>query len=66
MKDLLNNITSKTRIMWYELNKKYGDHTYSLCVNGLGEVELTKGYTHVIAKGTNRDVQRKIKELLNK
>lgn len=66
MKDLLNNITSKTRLMWYELNKKYGEHTYNLCVNGLGEVELTKGYTHVIVKGTNRDVQRKIKELLNK
>ena len=52
--------------MWYELNKKSGEHTYNLCVNGLGEVELTKGYTHVIVKGTNRDVQRKIKELLNK
>lgn len=66
MNDLLRNITNRTRAMWYELNKKYGEHTYRLCVNGLGEVELTKGYTHVIVKGTNRDVQRKIKELLNK
>lgn len=66
MNDLLRNITNRTIAMWYELNKKYGDHTYRLCVNGLGEVELAEGYTHVIAKGTNRDVQRKIKELLNK
>lgn len=66
MKDLLAKITSRTRAMWYELNKKYGENAYRLCVNGLGEVELTKGYTHVIVKGTNRDVQRKIKELLNK
>lgn len=63
---LLEKITTKTRLMWYELNKKYGDHTYNLMVNGLGQIELAYNYTTIIAKGTNKDVQAKIKELLNK
>lgn len=64
--DLLKKIATKTRVMWYDLNKKYGERTYNLLVNGLGEVELAEGYTHIIVRGTNRDVQSKIKELLNK
>lgn len=64
--DLLKKITTKTRLMWYELNDKYGDHTYNLMVNGLGQIELAYHYSKIIAKGTNRDVQCKIKELLNK
>ena len=66
MESLLNKITRKTVTMWYEVNKKYGDHTYNLQVNGLGEVELAERYTHIIVKGTNRDVQKVLKELLNK
>lgn len=65
-KDLLENITARTEKMWNELLEKKGDH-WGLVVNGLGEVLLLDGrYTgNALAKG-NRNVQRKIKELLNK
>lgn len=62
--DLLNKISNKTRDLWYEVNKKYGDHTYSLNVTGTGKICLCKGYTTALVKGTNAQVQQKLKELL--
>lgn len=64
-KDLLENITARTEKMWNELLVKKGDH-WGLVVNGLGEVLLLDGrYTgNALAKG-NRNIQRKIKELMN-
>lgn len=63
-KDILENITKTTEKKWNELITKKG-YNWALVVNGLGEVELLNGrYTgEVIAKG-NRNVQRKIKELM--
>lgn len=61
-KDLLKSITDKTRELWDQLNDKIGD-VYRLCVNGLGEVLLTRGYTEVVASG-NRNIQKFIKSLL--
>lgn len=64
MKKGLNAITEKTDALWNEVCKKYGQHAYRLCVNGLDQVELTKGYTEVIATG-NKEIQSKLRELLN-
>ncbi len=62
----LKAISQRTTELWYQVNKKYGDHKYTLGVNGLGEVILSKGYGgEVIAKG-NRNAQRVLTELLNK
>lgn len=65
-KDLLENISERTNRLWNELLEKKGEH-WGLVVNGLGEVLLLDGrYTgNTIAKG-NGNIQRKIKELLNK
>ena len=57
-------ITQNTRTLWYKVNEKYGDHVYSLAVNGLDQVVLCKGYGETIALGT-RAVNAKLKELLN-
>ena len=59
----LNAITESTLKLWYRVNKKYGDHKYTLGVNGLDEVVLQKGYTTEIAKGT-KQVKAKLRELL--
>lgn len=59
----LNAIKSSSLNLWYKVNEKYGDHKYTLCVNGLGEVELCKGYCETIAKGT-REINAKLRELL--
>ena len=64
MKKGLNAITEKTESLWNEVCKKYGQHAYRLAVNGLDQVELTKGYTEVIATG-NKEIQSKLRELLN-
>lgn len=65
-KDLLENISERTKKLWNDLHNKKGEH-WGLSVNGLGEVLLTEGrYTdNVIAKG-NRNIQRVIKELMKK
>lgn len=60
----LNAITKSTKELWYKVNEKYGDHEYTLAVNGLDEVVLQRGYTEEIAKGT-KQVKAKLKELLN-
>ena len=59
----LNAISETTLNLWYKANKKYGDHVYTLAVNGLDEVVLSKRYMEDIAKG-NREVQTALKELL--
>ena len=59
----LDAITKPTLELWYKVNEKYGAHKYTLGVNGLDEVILSKGYTEDIAKGT-RQVKAKLKELL--
>ena len=66
MKNLLKNITQRTEMMWNELLNKKGNN-WALVVNGLGEVELLNGrYTgEVLAKG-NRNIQKLIRELMNK
>ena len=61
----LDAISARTTALWYKVNEKYGDHVYNLCVNGLDEVVLCKGYSEDIAKG-NRNVQRVLRELLEK
>jgi len=59
----LNAISEQTTALWYRVNKKYGEHVYTLGVNGLGEVVLCKGYGETIAKG-NRQAQQTMKRLL--
>lgn len=59
----LEVITQTTTDLWYKVNEKYGDHVYTLGVNGLDEVVLSKRYMEDIAKG-NREVQTALKELL--
>ncbi len=59
----LSAISDTTRELWYQVNRKYGDHVYNLAVNGLDEVILSKGYTEEIAKG-NRRAQNVLRELL--
>lgn len=63
MKKGLEAITQKTTDLWNKVNAKYGDHAYTLAVNGLGEVILAKGYTEEIAKG-NRNAQKVLHNLL--
>lgn len=63
MKKGLDAISARTEKLWNEVVKKYGPHTYTLGVNGLDEVVLSKRYMEDIAKG-NREVQRVLKELL--
>lgn len=60
----LNAISETTLNLWYKVNKKYGDHVYTLAVNGLDEVVLNKDYTESIVKGSNRAVQKVLCELL--
>jgi len=64
MKKGLDAITEPTLNLWHKVNEKYGYRIYTLGVNGLDEVILSKGYTEVIAKGT-RQVKAKLRELLN-
>lgn len=63
MKKGLSAISQKTTDLWNAVNKKYGDHAYTLAVNGLDEVILCKGYTEEIAKG-NRNAQKVLRDLL--
>ena len=63
MKKGLDAISERTKKLWYEVNKKYGDHVYTLAVNGLNEVVLSKGFTEDIAIG-NREIQKTLASLL--
>lgn len=63
MKKGLDAISARTEKLWNEVVKKYGPHEYTLGVNGLDEVVLSKRYMEDIAKG-NREVQIALKELL--
>lgn len=49
--------------LWDKVNKKYGDHVYTLGVNGLNQAVLSKSYTEDIATGY-KAVKAKLKELL--
>lgn len=60
----LEVITETTRRLWYRVNEKYGEHKYTLGVNGLDQVVLSEGYTKEIARGT-KEVNSKLKELLS-
>ena len=60
----LEVITETTRRLWYRVNEKYGEHKYTLGVNGLDEVVLSEGYTQEIARGAE-EVNSKLKELLS-
>ena len=64
MKKGLNAISEKTITLWNKVNEKYGDHVYTLGVNGLDEVVLCKGYGADIARG-NKAVQEALKNLLS-
>lgn len=64
MKKGLNAISKTTLELWYKVNEKYGDNKYTLAVNGLDQVILSKGYTDVIAKG-NREAQKVLRNLIN-
>ena len=62
--DLLDEIKEETEVLWNKVLRKYGAHSYSLGVNGLREVTLSKGYTWPpIARGQDK-VQEKLRELL--
>ena len=65
MKKGLDAISKTTEDLWNKVNEKYGDHAYTLGVNGLDEVILSKGYTEDIAKG-NLECQKVLRELLAK
>lgn len=56
-------IQERTTSLWYRVNEKYGDHEYTLGVNGLDQVVLSRGYTEELARGTAQ-VNAKLKELL--
>lgn len=62
MKNPLENITPTTRNLTYKLQEKHSE--YRIGVNGKGQIVLAKNYTNIIATGTNRDIQKVIKELL--
>lgn len=64
MKKGLDAISKTTEDLWNAVNEKYGEHAYTLGVNGLDEVILSKGFTQEIAKG-NRECQMILRELLN-
>ena len=36
----LDAISAATTALWLKVNKKFGEHTYNLCVNGLDQVVL--------------------------
>lgn len=38
----LDAISAATTALWLKVNKKFGEHTYNLCVNGLDQVVLCK------------------------
>lgn len=59
----LNAIDAKTYRLWNEVVKKYGPHKYTLGVNGLDQVVLSKGYIGELAKG-NRETQQFLTNLL--
>ena len=59
----LSAITSNTLQLWHRVNEKYGEHKFTLGVNGLDQVVLSRGYCEDIAIGT-RQVNAKLKELL--
>ena len=61
--DLLDEIKEETRVLWNKVLRKYGAHSYRLGVNGLREVNLSKGYGADIARGQDK-VQEKLRELL--
>lgn len=61
----LNKISQRTLNLWYKVNKKYGNHIYTLGVNGLNQVVLSRGYSEDIAVGT-KDVNNKLIELLKR
>ena len=63
MKKGLEAIEAETTALWYQVNAKYGDHAYTLGVNGLDEVVLCKGYMEEIARG-NSEIQRVLADLL--
>ncbi len=60
----LEVISETTRRLWYKVNEKYGEHTYTLGVNGLDQVVLSEGYTKESARGA-KEVNSKRKELLS-
>lgn len=60
----LEKVSWKTMKLWWEVNRKYGDHFYTLGVDGCGEVILAEGYTDEIARG-NANVQKALRELLS-
>ena len=60
----LDAISDTTRALWYRVNEKYGEHVYSLGVNGLDQVALCKGYGEAIVVGNNRQVQKVLRDLL--
>lgn len=60
----LSAITKTTEALWYKENAKYGEHKYTLGVNGLDQVVLSLGYGEDIAIGT-KQVNAKLRELLN-
>lgn len=64
MKNLLDKITNKTIQLWYEVNRKYGEHEYTLGVNGIGQIELSYHYMKKLVIGNNRQIQAKLKNLL--
>lgn len=63
MKKGLDAISARTEKLWNEVVKKYGPHEYTLGVNGLDEVVLSRRYMDDIVKG-NREVQRVLRGLL--
>lgn len=56
-------IGKETINLWYKVNEKYGEHKYTLAVNGLNVATLQRGYTEEIARG-EKEVKKKLKELL--
>jgi len=63
MKKGLDAISARTENLWNEVVRKYGPHEYTLAVNGMDEVVLSRRYMEDIAKG-NRNVQRVLRGLL--
>ena len=57
-------ISETTRKLWYRVNEKYGPRVYFLGEDALGRVVLCKCYTEDIAVGTNREVQKALRQLL--
>ena len=60
----LNKISKRTDDLWNKVVSLYGRHVFTLGVNGIGQIVLDHHYSEEIVRGTNREVQAVLRDLL--